>query len=277
MYFVFNDIENFLSLRSSASIIWQLPDLSRIQTTRTGANLTHLACYSHAADLTPPGRLRPRPLRAVPRDTAEKEPPTRSVYCQDGWILVKQLPFSDSIPGWIPERLVTKPKPGFYRLKKILQWEGTTFTVGVVAREGQIVKAVANTSKWPQITPGYISPIRQTWVDGAVVIDYRNLGPFQELLGVEDPCDDGGVWKVDLLDGSGLIRWVRVLALEAVDVVSEPPVIGSPASPSLESSRTLGRLRSLIDSITRKRTRTVDASANAPPPYIHNKDHLEEK
>ena len=67
--------------------------------------------------------------------------------------MVKQLPFSDTIPNWVPKKLVTKPKPGFYRMKKSLHWESTTFTIGAVVQEGQIVKAIANTSKWSRATP----------------------------------------------------------------------------------------------------------------------------
>ena len=40
---------------------------------------------------------------------------------KDGWVLVKQLRFYNSVPRWIPEKLVTKAAPGFYRVRHSMQ------------------------------------------------------------------------------------------------------------------------------------------------------------
>ena len=68
---------------------------------------------------------------------------------KDGWLMVKQLDCYDSVPGWVPERLVTKPTPGFYRLRKDMEFELGELKVA----SGHMVKASDPRGKWSLFRP----------------------------------------------------------------------------------------------------------------------------
>lgn len=51
------------------------------------------------------------------------------------WVLVRVLFESSSTPIWIPKRLVTKAKPGFYRLRADYEWNS-----GASKKKGDIIK-----------------------------------------------------------------------------------------------------------------------------------------
>ena len=60
---------------------------------------------------------------------------------KNGWVMVKQLRLYNSVPGWVPEKLVTNAAPGFYRMRQNMEFGRTR-----VAR-GRIVKVLDNECK----------------------------------------------------------------------------------------------------------------------------------
>lgn len=98
-----------------------------------------------------------RILRLLEDYTPDPSAPSQEKFCKknlllevgdrkDGWVLVKQLPFYDSVPCWVPEHLVTKAAPGFYRLRYSMQC-GRRKIPG-----GHIVKVLDIKRKWSFIT-----------------------------------------------------------------------------------------------------------------------------
>lgn len=68
---------------------------------------------------------------------------------KNGWVLVKGIIDSGDLPTWIPERIVTKAQPGFYRTlaKLSTRSERVPDSMKKHVHEGEIVE-VTSMGRW---------------------------------------------------------------------------------------------------------------------------------
>ena len=72
---------------------------------------------------------------ASPPVTLYKQNLLLQISAKGDWVLVRVLFEASSTPIWIPKRLVTKARPGFYRLRADCEWDsGTSKKKGDVVR-----------------------------------------------------------------------------------------------------------------------------------------------
>ena len=100
-----------------------------------------------------------RILRLLEDYTPDPPATSQEKYCRkdlllevgnrkDGWVMVKQLDCYDSVPGWVPQRLVTKATPGFYRLRKDME-----LRFGIKVARGHMLKVSDGKCKWSLFRP----------------------------------------------------------------------------------------------------------------------------